>query len=158
MPAGQGAPPQIKPESLDDYLEVQSKAVFQSGISWRVVDAKWPGIKEAFNDFQVGAIAAMGDEQIDALADDARLIRNRRKIAAIVHNARWMIELEDEYDGFVNYLRSFDDFYALIADMRKQFKFMGNMGVYYWMWVVGEKVPPHDEFSARTARHAASPA
>ncbi len=31
----QGPPPQIKPESLDDYLEVMSKAVFQSGISWR---------------------------------------------------------------------------------------------------------------------------
>ena len=36
-----GTPPeQIKPTSLNDYLEVMSKAVFQSGMSWRVVEAK----------------------------------------------------------------------------------------------------------------------
>ena len=34
-------------------------------------------------------------------------------------------------------------------DIRKQFKFMGPVGVYYWMWVVGEDIPPHEEFSAR---------
>ena len=40
MPTGT-APEQIKPQSLDDYLEVMSKAVFQSGMSWKVVEAKW---------------------------------------------------------------------------------------------------------------------
>ena len=32
-----GAPPQVKPKRLGDYLEVMSKAVFQSGMSWQVV-------------------------------------------------------------------------------------------------------------------------
>jgi hypothetical protein len=31
------APKQIKPRRLGDYLEVMSKAVFQTGISWKVV-------------------------------------------------------------------------------------------------------------------------
>ena len=35
------APPRIRPKSIDDYLEQLSKSVFQAGMSWRVVDAKW---------------------------------------------------------------------------------------------------------------------
>ena len=31
----------IKPKSLGDYLEVMTKAVFQTGISWKVVENKW---------------------------------------------------------------------------------------------------------------------
>ena len=42
------APEQINPQSLGDYLGVMTKAVFQSGISWRVVESKWPGIQEAY--------------------------------------------------------------------------------------------------------------
>ena len=151
MPAEQ-APPQIEPKSLDDYLEIQMKAVFQSGMSWKVVEAKWPEIREAMDDFQVGAIASYGPEKVEALGDDRRVIRNKRKLAAIVGNARKMIELDDQHDGFKNYLRSFDDFYDLMADVRKQFKFMGPMGIYYWLWIVGEDVPPHEEFSERTRK------
>ena len=43
----QGAPERIDPQTLGDYLEVMSKLVFQSGISYRVVDSKWQGIREA---------------------------------------------------------------------------------------------------------------
>ena len=45
------APDRITPQTPGDYLEIMSKAVFQSGISWKVVGAKWPGIKEAFQGF-----------------------------------------------------------------------------------------------------------
>ena len=34
------APTQIEIKSLGDYLEVMSKAVFQTGISWKVVESK----------------------------------------------------------------------------------------------------------------------
>ena len=45
------APVRIEPQRLGDYLEVMSKAAFQTGISWKVVENKWPGIKEALRDF-----------------------------------------------------------------------------------------------------------
>jgi 3-methyladenine DNA glycosylase Tag len=52
-------------------------------MSWKVVDAKWSTIREAFNDFQIGAVAAMDETAVDALTDDKRVIRNRRKLQAI---------------------------------------------------------------------------
>ena len=31
--------------------------------------------------------------------------------------------------------------------MRRRFKFVGDMGAYYFLWVVSEKVPEYEEFS-----------
>ena len=143
------APPQIVPQSLNDYLEVMTKAVFQSGMSWKVVNSKWPGFQSGFQGFDVAAVAAMDESAIDTLAVDTRIIRNRRKIVATVHNAQRLIELDEEYDGIRNYIRSHDDFYAVLKDVRKQFKYMGDTGTYYWLYVLGEEVPDYSEFCAR---------
>ena len=67
---------------------------------------------------------------------------------AITDNARRMIELDEEYGTFQKYLRSHDSFWDLVRDLRKQFKFLGDMGAYHWLYVVGEDVPPHDQFEA----------
>lgn len=146
------APKQIKPQRLGDYLEIMSKAVFQTGISWKVVDNKWPGIKEAMRNFDATAVASLTAKELAELAQDTRVIRNRRKLDGIVHNARRMIELEEEHRGFRNYLRSHDSFDALVKDMRKQFKFLGDTGCYVFLYIVGEKVPPHEEWMAAQER------
>ena len=147
MPSGK-APEQIQPTSLDDYLEVMSKAVFQSGMSWKVVEAKWDSTREAFDDFDVVKVAAFNEKDLDDLSNDTRVIRNYRKLAAIVSNAQKMIDLDEEYGTFQKYLRSQDDFDATLTMVRKDFKFMGPTGIYFFLWVVGEKVPPHEEFEA----------
>ena len=145
------APPQIVPQSLNDYLEVMTKAVFQSGISWKVVNSKWPGFRAGFHGFDVARVAAMDESAIDTLAADTAIIRNRRKIVATVHNAQRLIELEEEYDGDIrNYLRAHGDFYAVLKDVRKQFKYMGDTGTYYWLYVLGEDVPDYGEFCNRS--------
>jgi 3-methyladenine DNA glycosylase Tag len=151
MPPNQ-APPQIKPARLGDYLEVMSKAVFQTGISWKVVENKWPGIREALYSFDAAAVAAMTPDELDRLAQDARVIRNRRKLEAIVANAQAMLELEAQHGGFQSYLRSHPDFENTVADLRKRFKFLADMGAYYFLYVVGEKVPPHEEWMASRQR------
>jgi len=148
MPREKGAPPQIKPKRLGDYLEVMSKSVFQSGMSWDVIENKWPGLREAFGSFDAESVARMSDREIDKLATDTRVIRNRRKIAAIVENANRMIALDAQHKGFRKYLRSFDDYYALVKDMRKQFKFLGESGCYIFLYVVGEPVPEYHEWRA----------
>jgi DNA-3-methyladenine glycosylase I len=125
-----------------------SKAVFQSGMSWRVVEAKWLTTREAFYDFDVAKVAAFDERDIDELTKDTRVIRNYRKLAAIVNNAQKMIDLDGEHGTFQKYLRSQSDFDATLTTIRKDFKFMGPTGIYYFLWVVGEKVPPHEEFEA----------
>ena len=35
-----------------------------------------------------------------------------------------------------------------MRDFRKQFTFLSDMGAYYWLYVVVEEVPPHDQFEA----------
>ena len=143
------APEKIIPKSLKDYLEVMTKAVFQSGLSWKVVSNKWPGFQEGFKGFNVGVVATMNESEIDTLAADPSIVRNRRKVAATVHNAQRLIELSDEYGDIRTYLHSQGDFYALLKDVRKQFKYMGDTGTYYWLYVLGEDVPDYGEFCNR---------
>jgi len=109
-----------------------------------VVDAKWPTIKPAFRGFNVERVARMGDREIDKLASDPRVIRSRPKIAAVVHNARVILDLERE-GGFRKHLRSFDDYEELATDLKKRFKFVGDSGTYHFLWTVSETVPDwHD--------------
>jgi 3-methyladenine DNA glycosylase Tag len=100
-------PEKIQPQSLADYLEVMSKSVFQTGISWKVVESKWPGIKEALLGFDPARISKLTSAEIDRMLQDRRLIRNRRKIEAIVYNAGRLLQLDRDYNGFQKYLRSF---------------------------------------------------
>ena len=144
-----GAPDQIQPQALGDYLEVMSKAAFQSGMSWKVVEAKWATTREAFHDFETDAVAEMNPDEIDALAQDPRGIRNRRKLEAVVSNAQRLIELEREHGSIKNYFGTLgDNFDAKVKRLRKDFKFLGDFGSYYFLYVVGEEVPPHKEYRA----------
>jgi DNA-3-methyladenine glycosylase I len=147
-----GAPPQIKPKRLGDYLEVMSKSVFQTGISWQVVNAKWPGIREAFREFDARAVAGMTSRDIDKLATDTRVIRNRKKIDAIVDNARQMLDLEEQHGSFKKYLRSHGDFEATVKDLRKRFRFLGDSGAFIFLYVVGEEVPTYEDWCASRGR------
>jgi 3-methyladenine DNA glycosylase Tag len=141
-------PERISPKKLGDYLDVLTKAVFQSGISWRVVEAKWAGTRAALYDFDPERVANLTPADVDRLAQDTRLVRNRRKIEATVENAQTMLDLDLEYAGFGRYLKSLGDFEAVSADLVKRFKYVGGSGAYYFLHVVGEPVPPHDTWMA----------
>ncbi len=142
-------PNQVKAETPADYLEVLTKAVFESGMSWKVIEAKWPGFQEAFHGFDPERIVGFSPDEIDALTGDTRIIRNRRKIESTVHNAAAMLELEREFGSIRAYLQSKPEFWDLVKDMRKRFKHVGDFGAYYFLYVVGEPVPAHEEFRAK---------
>ena len=147
MPAG-NPPKRSRPRDLSGYLEAMTRAVFQGGISWRVVDAKWDGIREAFAGFDPRAVAELDANDIDALMDDSRVIRNRGKLEGTVDNAQTLLELDKEYKGFRRYLRSHGGFDETVADLKRQFRYLGDTGAYYFLYVVGEEVPSHEEWTA----------
>jgi 3-methyladenine DNA glycosylase Tag len=133
------------PKDLSGYLDALARVMFQTGISWRVVDTKWPGIRAAFHDFDVQRVAKFREADIDRLMGDTRVIRNRRKLEAIRENAREMLVLDAEYKGFKRYLDSLGDFDATKKALHKQFAYVGDSGAWYFLWSVGRKVPAHEE-------------
>ena len=80
------------------------------------------------------------------------MIRNRRKIKAIVGNAAKMLDLESEYGTFKAYIRSHPDFDSIVKSLRKEFKFLGDVWCYFFLYVVGEEVPPHYAFEVSHTR------
>jgi 3-methyladenine DNA glycosylase Tag len=140
------APPRHKPVNLSGYLEALSRPVFQAGISWRVIDAKWRDIREAFAGFEPTIVANYGPDDVNRLLGDPKVVRSKAKIEAIIDNAQALIGLDAEYGGFEHYLRSHDGFRETVADLKRQFRFIGDSGAYYFLWSVAEPTPPHEEW------------
>jgi DNA-3-methyladenine glycosylase I len=101
----------------------------------------------SFHDFDPQWVADLSSDEIDQLATDPRVIRNRRKIEATAANAKTLLELDRTNRGFRRYLRSFPDFDKLSTDLQKQFRFLGNTGAYHFLWSVGESVPAHEDWA-----------
>ena len=144
-----------KPDALSGYLEAISRPIFSTGMSWRVVEAKWDGIRQAFAGFDPDKVAALTPADVDRLVEDSRVIRNRRKIEAIIGNARRMIELDREHGGFRRYLESRGSIDATVAALRREFRFLGESGAYIFLWSVDEPVPSHEEWMVAHGKHAA---
>jgi DNA-3-methyladenine glycosylase I len=68
----------------------------QSGLSWALILRKREGIRDAFADFTPDAVAAFGRKEIEGLLKDPRVIRNRRKLEAIVQNAQATVAMRDQ--------------------------------------------------------------
>ena len=134
-----------RPKELSGYLDAMARVMFQTGISWRVVEAKWPGIQAAFRGFDPRRVAKLTAKDIDRLMDDTRVIRNRKKLEAISSNAGRMLELDAEYGGFNKYLDSLGDFDSTKKALHQQFAYMGDSGTWFFLWMVGRKVPAHED-------------
>ena len=151
------APKQITPTKLADYLEILTKTAFEPGLNWQVIERKWPGFQAAFHSFDPERVANLSPDEIDALTSDERIVRSRKKIEATVHNAQAMIAAEKEYGTFKRYLEANDDFDVRVKDIRKRFKFVGDFGAYYFLYVVGEPVPEQHEYRAKLLEGAQKP-
>lgn len=141
-------PTPVEPQRLDDYLEAMARAVFTSGIKWDVIDAKWDGIRDAFEGFDPERVAAFTPEDVDRLMRDARVIRNRRKLEAIVDDAGALIATDREFGGFDAYLRSFGgDNEALVKDLHRRFAFLGPSVAHFFLFRVGFDLPSQDAWA-----------
>lgn len=75
------------------HLERLTLEAFQSGLSWATILAKRPAFREVFLGFDADAVAAFTEADQARLMQDARIVRNRAKIAAAVTNARATVAL-----------------------------------------------------------------
>lgn len=84
----------------DRLLSVMTRCVFNAGFNWKVIEAKWAGFEAAFEGFDPVKLAFFGDEMMDRLISDERIVRNGQKIRAALENARFVADIDAKEGGF----------------------------------------------------------
>jgi len=100
----------------------------QAGLSWLTVLNKRDAFRAAFDDFDVDAVAAYGDEDRARLLADAGIIRNRLKVDAAIVNAGTVQALRANHGSFHAWLGEHhpqpkDEWVKLF---KKAFRFTGS--------------------------------
>ena len=88
----------------DRVLAEMTKRVFSAGFAWSVIESKWPGFEEAFQNFEPQRLAFEPDEYWEGLTKDARIVRNAAKIFSVRANARFVRETAKEHGSFGAFL------------------------------------------------------
>lgn len=78
----------------------------QAGLSWITILKRRENYRRAFAGFDPVKIAGFTDDKVGELMQNAGIIRNRRKIQAIIVNARHFLEVE-KTRPFSDYIWSF---------------------------------------------------
>jgi DNA-3-methyladenine glycosylase I len=82
-----------------ELLERLTLEAFQSGLAWITILRKREGFREAFAGFDPEVVAGYGPGDVERLLADARIVRNRAKVAAAVANAGATVALREAYRG-----------------------------------------------------------
>ena len=127
----------------------------QSGLSWALILRKRDGIRDAFAGFDPDAVARFRTREIERLLGDERVIRNRKKIEAIVRNAQATVDARAEMPlpqlvwsfrpqarpaprGYDDMPSLTDESKALAKELKRRgFVFVGPTTVYSTMQAVG---------------------
>jgi DNA-3-methyladenine glycosylase I len=130
----------------------------QAGLSWSTILNKRDGYRRNFADFDAEKVARYSRKKIEKILQDPGIVRNKLKVNAAVLNAREFLKVQEEFDGFCNYIWRFVDGKpkqnrirrnadipatspesdAMSADMKKRgFKFVGSTIMYAHMQATG---------------------
>ena len=130
----------------------------QAGLSWDTVLKKREGYRRVFKGFDLQKVAQMRDDELEALRQDAGIIRNRLKIYGARKNAIAFLNIQQEFGSYdkyvwgfvngkpiVNAWTSFQDVPvttpesdALSKDLKKRgMTFVGSTIIYAYMQAVG---------------------
>lgn len=128
-------------------FELLCLEIFQAGLSWELVLKKRPSMIQAFDGFDVDTVAAYNDADVARLLDNPGIIRNRLKVASIIHNAGVLQALRQTDGGFPAWLDAHhpQDLGAWVKLFKKTFKFTGPEVVNEFLMSTGYLAGAHRE-------------
>ncbi len=130
----------------------------QAGLSWETILKRREGYRKAFHNFDPVKVAAMKEDELDALLQEEGIIRNRLKVYAARTNAKVFLRIQKEFGSFDAYLWKFvegtpirnhrkslkdvpattKESDALSKDLKKRgMTFVGSTIIYAFMQAVG---------------------
>lgn len=149
------AVPVFDDETLFEFLILET---FQAGLSWITILKKRENFRKAFDFFDYQKIANYNTTKVEALLQDAGIVRNKLKVNATITNAQEFMKLQAEFGSFSKYIWNFVDGKpiknkvenykntpantplsdAISKDLKKRgFKFVGSTVIYAFMQATG---------------------
>ena len=132
-----------QPPNDDAYFENMTRVIFLAGLSWRMIDKKWPNFRKAFKNFSINDVAKFDEKDVERLMSDAGIVRNRAKITATINNAKQFQNTRKEYGSFQRYLESLDksnNYASVIKELGKRFNRIGPSSARIFLYTVGEDI------------------
>lgn len=132
--------------------------VMQCGLNWLMMLKKRETFRQCFDDFNYEKIARYDEARIQNIMNTPNMIRSRRKIDAVIHNARQFLLIRGEFGSFSRYLWGFTENRTILyhghengklpaknglsdqisKDLKKRgFKFLGSITVYAHLQACG---------------------
>lgn len=93
-------------QKLFELMALESQ---HAGLSWLTILKKRPAYREAFYNFDPKKIAQMTDADIDRLMEFPGIVHYRKKLEAIVSQAKGYLKIEQDYDSFSQFLWNYVD-------------------------------------------------
>ena len=129
--------PGKKPRTDHGYFEVLSLCILQAGLSWASVRRSWPLYRSAFLNFDIAKLAHAAPA---ALLRRPGALRNPKKVAALVANAREFERIRAEHGTFARYLRGVKSEKEACTILQERFRHVGPYTAEFYLHCVGRSV------------------
>jgi DNA-3-methyladenine glycosylase I len=119
----------------------------QAGLSWETILKKEASFRKAYSNFSIKKIAAYSEKDSARLLADVGIIRNKLKVNAAIENAKAILQLQQEFGSFENWLshhhpKTKEEWVKLF---KKTFKFTGGEIVGEFLMSIGYLPGAHIE-------------
>jgi DNA-3-methyladenine glycosylase I len=128
------------PQSDNEYFALLARAVFSAGLGPKVVESRWKEIGVAFHGFDPAKVGQMGETDVARLLSDPAVIRNRRKIEAVIKNAGVFLEQVDGRQSFHAYLAELGagtDLDGAAEGLAQVFAHLGRTSALFFLFSAG---------------------
>jgi hypothetical protein len=132
------------PTGDDGYFEALTRLVFQVGFRWELVDSRWAAFQVAFEWFDLATVASFTESDVARLRSDPGIVRNEPKIRATVTNAQVCLTLVERHGSLAAWVAATRDLPLVerLKAVAAPFRGLGPVGAHFFLWTVGEAVPP----------------
>lgn len=137
-----------RPPNDDAYFENMTRVIFLAGLSWKMIDNKWPNFMKAFKSFSIDEVAGFDEEDMERLVNDKGIVRNRAKINATIANAKQFQNIRKKWKSFQSYIDSLDkssNYALVIKELDKKFSRLGPSSTRIFLYSVGEDIKQTQE-------------
>lgn len=81
--------------------------IFQSGLSWNIILNKIEYLDEAFDNFNIEIVSKYSEDKVQKLLENEKIIKNEKKLYAIINNAKCFIKVKEKYGSFSKFIWSY---------------------------------------------------